>query len=162
MTEPQVLILSTLETKAEETRYLAARLAAHGMRSQSIDLSLGSGGDVWDGERKLAAIARTAERAIGFIADNCDPSRQVALGLGGGTGSEIILRVMRSFPMAAPKILVTPLPFDPRAALADNAVILVPSLVDICGLNDTLRGVLEHSAALGRGPLQGQAGREGG
>ena len=157
MTEPQVLILSTLETKSAETRYLAARLAAHGVRSLNIDLSLGSGGSVWEGERKLAAIAKAAERAIGFISDNCHPSRQVVIGLGGGTGSEIILRVMRSFPMAAPKILVTPLPFDPRAALADNAVILVPSLVDICGLNDTLRGVLEHSAALAAGLCRAEA-----
>ena len=151
MTEPQVLILATLETKEEESRYLAERLAVHGVRTLTIDLSLGSGGEIWGSERKLAEIDRSVAAAVHNIADRCNPARQVAVGLGGGTGSEIILRVMRSFPMTAPKILVTPLPFDPRAALADNAVIVVPSLADICGLNDTLRGVLEHAAALAAG-----------
>ncbi len=148
---PQVLILSTLETKAQETAYLASRLAAHGVNSKQIDLSLDSGGMIWDGERKLDEIGRVAQRAIRSIAETGAPSRQVAIGLGGGTGSEIILRVLQSFPMNSPKILVTPLPFDPRAPLADNAVILVPTLADICGLNDTLRGVLEQTAALAAG-----------
>ena len=149
--EPQVLILSTLETKEEETGFLASRLAAHGINAVHIDLSLGSGGEVWDGDRKLAEIDRAATAGSGFIADNCDPSRQVVVGLGGGTGSEIVLRVFRSLPMDSPKILVTPLPFDPRGPLADTAVILVPTLADICGLNETLRKALERTAALAAG-----------
>ena len=150
-TEPQVLVLSTLETKADETNFLVARLAVQGIDSKCIDLSLGSGGEFWGSERKLAAVAESAERAIRSIAEYHDLSRQVAIGLGGGTGSEIILRVFRSFPMDSPKLLVTPLPFDPRTALADNSVIIVPSLADICGLNAMLRSTLERTARLAAG-----------
>jgi uncharacterized protein (UPF0261 family) len=55
------------------------------------------------------------------------------VGLGGGTGGEIILRAMHALPFDFPKILITTLPFDPRAALADNAITLVPTLVDVAG-----------------------------
>jgi len=58
---------------------------------------------------------------------------------------------MRALPVTFPKVLVTTLPFDPRIAVADSSVILVPTLVDICGLNATLREVLENTAALTAG-----------
>ena len=151
---PDALILSALETKSEETGYLAARLGEYRIATRILDLSLGSGGAVWSGERKHAAICRVAETAGRVLEDGFDPSRQIAIGLGGGTGSEIILRAFQYLPMASSKILVTPLPFDPRVPLAANSVIVVPTLVDICGLNPMLRRVLDRSAALVAGLCQ--------
>jgi uncharacterized protein (UPF0261 family) len=51
-------------------------------------------------------------------------------------------------------VLITTLPFDPRFAAADSSVVLVPTLADICGLNATLREVLENAAALTAGLCQ--------
>ena len=77
------------------------------------------------------------------MADGID----AVIGLGGGTGAEIVLKVMRGLPITFPKVLITTLPFDPRIALADNSIILVPTLADICGLNATLREVFENASA---------------
>ena len=151
---PSIFLVSTLDTKSEETAWLCARLAAYGVDAEMLDASLETGGAVLDGRGKLQAMDRAIERVAGAVQDRqsrqSDHAQRPAgiVGLGGGTGSEIILAVMRRLPVDFPKVLITPLPFDPRPALADNAVILVPTLVDICGLNATLRMVLDHAAAL--------------
>ncbi len=147
----RALVLSTLDTKRRETEFLIARLAARGIDAETADLSLGSGGQVWDGDRKRAEMRQVAEGAARELALRIDPERHIAVGLGGGTGSEIVLRVFRRMPLALPKMLITPLPFDPRIPLADNPVVLVPTPVDVCGLNDRLRQALDRAAALASG-----------
>ena len=144
---PEVVILSTRETKAAQSDYLGERLTAHGLRWREIDLSLGSGGEKWDDVRKADAIETAVARGAALLTGEGAPDGPV-IGIGGGTGSEIVLGVMRELPMTFPKILVTTLPFDIRNEVADNAIVVVPTLVDICGLNRTLCCVLEQAAAV--------------
>ena len=151
MDEAHVLLLATLDTKAEEAEYLSRRLSGHGVASRTIDLSLGANGTILGGSEKLKAMEAAAARALEAVTEALDGDARAVLGLGGGTGGEIALRVMRALPVTFPKVLVTTLPFDPRVAVADSSVILVPTLVDICGLNATLREVLENTAALTAG-----------
>ena len=144
---PLVLLLATLETKREEVAFLEAALTAQDLACEIVDLSLGAHGEVWDGAHKIRAIEETGARLGAELSTRLDGVGAV-VGLGGGTGGEIILRVMHALPFDFPKVLITTLPFDPRAALADNSIILVPTLVDIAGLNPTLRQVFTASAAL--------------
>ncbi len=144
------LILATMDTKAEEARFLADRLRDRGVQPVIADISLESrGGTLGGGKKKAikAAAARVFDTASQAINDGVN----AAVGIGGGTGAEIVLRVFREMPITFPKVLVTPLPFDPRYALADNFVTLVPSLADINGLNATLREILENAAAMTSG-----------
>ncbi|MEO1681090.1 MAG: Tm-1-like ATP-binding domain-containing protein [Pseudomonadota bacterium] len=150
MAAPAAVVLATLETKAEETDYLTQKLAEHGVTCRTIDISLGSSGAVLDGADKIRAMDDAVDRAIGAI-DGAVADAQVVVGVGGGTGGEIALRVMRALPITFPKVLITTLPFDPRIAAADASIIFVPTLADICGLNATLREVLENAAALTAG-----------
>ncbi|MEM7047927.1 MAG: Tm-1-like ATP-binding domain-containing protein [Pseudomonadota bacterium] len=143
-----VLLLATLETKNEEARYLAQCLQDHDVSVQILDLSLDAGGKILDGPAKTRAIDETSTKALGQVADALDQGTDAVIGLGGGTSGEIILKVLRTLPITFAKVLVTTLPFDPRTAIADNSIILVPTLVDICGLNATLREVLENAAAM--------------
>ncbi len=145
---PKVVLLATLETKRDEVAFLLTELAEFGVGVQVVDVSLGSGGDVWDGAAKMQAIEEVGARSGAKVARMIDGSVQAVLGLGGGTGGEIILRALQALPFAFPKVLITTLPFDPRAALADNSIILVPTLADIAGLNATLRQVFTNTAAM--------------
>ena len=154
---PKVLLLATLETKLEEVAFLEAALSGHGLSPEVVDLSLGSHGQVWDGARKIQAIAETGARLGAELSARLDGGVGAVVGLGGGTGGEIILRVMHALPFDFPKVLITTLPFDPRAALADNSIILVPTLVDIAGLNPTLRQVITAAAAMVAGLAQAPA-----
>lgn len=142
----RVLLIGTFETKQKELAYLAAALQRHGLEVELLDVSLGSNGAIWSGAEKLAQMAARAEAASAHINNNCHDCR-VAIGVGGGTGGEIVLAAMKGLPSTYPKILITTLAFDPRAALADSSITIIPTLCDIEGLNTQLRQVFENAAA---------------
>lgn len=150
----RVLVLSTLNTKREETDYFLSHLAQHGVHGEVIDLTLDTGGKILDGEGKLAAMEAAVLRAEASVEAELSDRVHAVVGIGGGTGGELALRVLGSLPITFPKVLVTTLPFDPRYVAADSSIVLVPTLADICGLNATLREVLENAAALTAGLCQ--------
>ncbi|MEM7303553.1 MAG: Tm-1-like ATP-binding domain-containing protein [Pseudomonadota bacterium] len=142
------LILATLETKAEEVDYLQASLDALSVPTELVDLSLGSNGATWDGERKTARIQSVAADVAAMLTARGTSDLGAMLAIGGGTGGDIVLRVLAQMPEELPKVLVSPLPFDPRSALAQMPVILIPSTADIEGLNPTIRTVFDNAASM--------------
>ena len=151
---PSVLLLATLDTKAEEHAYLETQLRSHGVQVTTIDVSLKTDGEMLGGEEKCLAMVAASERALHEVDQGLQSGANAILGIGGGTGGEIILQVLQSQPITFPKVLVTTLPFDPRIAIADNSIVLVPTLADIAGLNATLREVFENTAAMVAGLCQ--------
>ncbi|MEM6384149.1 MAG: Tm-1-like ATP-binding domain-containing protein [Pseudomonadota bacterium] len=143
-----VLLLATMETKHEAIAYFTEAIARHDVHCHVLDLSLNAHGEIWSGDRKLEGMAQVARDASLLAREAIDSGAAAAVSIGGGTGGEIALEVMRSMPFAFPKMLVTTLPFDPRYALADNAITVVPTLADVCGLNQALRQVLQNAAAM--------------
>lgn len=155
-----IALLATVETKADETGYLRRAIEAQGCTVEVIDVSLGSGGRVWSGADKLSAMDAVGAR-VGATLDAAAGGRlRAVVGLGGGTGSEIVLRALTALPPHFPKMLITTMPFDPRAAVADNSIVLLPTLADICGLNATLRRVLTTGAAMIAGLCRSHAVRQ--
>ena len=147
----QVLVLATMSTKQEEVGFLLSKLDGADVTSRVIDISLNAGGQILDGEAKCIAMSRAADEALEQVIFGTQNGAEVVVGIGGGTGGEIVLQVMRSLPITFPKVLCTTLPFDPRFAVADNSIILVPTLADIAGLNGMLRESLENTALLTAG-----------
>ncbi len=150
----QVLVLATIATKADETGFLTDRLSAAGVSYDVIDISLQTGGKTLSGEGKCLAMSAAADYALDQVKQGRKNGAEVVVGIGGGTGGEIVLQVMRSLPVTFPKVLCTTLPFDPRFAVADNSIILVPTLADISGLNGMLREALENTALMTAGLCQ--------
>lgn len=146
-----VLILATLATKADEARYLQGQVRDLDLSCTMIDVSLDAGGRVLDGAEKFGAMVDAADRVLAQVLEATQHSAKVVIGLGGGTGGEIVMNVLRALPITFPKLLVTTLPFDPRAALADNSIILVPTLADLAGLNVMVREALENAAFMAAG-----------
>lgn len=151
MTQKRVLVLASVETKAEETGFFVRQLAGYGVETAVVDLSLDTNGRVLDGSDKLARMEQVVQRATAQTNDLYRDRLDVVVGLGGGTGGEIALQVMRSLPATFPKVLVSTIPFDPRKVAADDAVIFVPTLADLSGLNDVLCDILENAAAMTAG-----------
>lgn len=152
----QVLLIGTAQTKGAELAALSAALQAKGLGVLLFDISLGAAGGGLDGAGKLALMqARGAEaaRAAQALAPDCF----AALAIGGGTGSQIALDVLRALPFDLPKLLVTTLAMDPRVALADCAVTLIPTLCDIEGMNPQLARVFEMAASMVAGLAQMQS-----
>ncbi|MEM9427217.1 MAG: Tm-1-like ATP-binding domain-containing protein [Pseudomonadota bacterium] len=149
----RVLLIGTVETKREEMDYLAGALRRHSLGVEVVDVSLGAGGQILSSPEKLARMTERAEAAARHVAAECH-SCSVAIGVGGGTGGEIVLGALRALPASYPKVLITTLAFDPRAALADTAITVVPTLCDIEGLNPMLCTVFENAAAMVAGATQ--------
>ena len=142
----RVLLIGTFETKRQELSYLEAALRLHGLEVETLDVSLESKGAVWSGAEKLAQMAARAEMAASHIIAHSNDYK-VAIGVGGGTGGEIVLAAMKGLPSTYPKILITTLAFDPRPALADSSITIIPTLCDIEGMNHQLKQVFENAAA---------------
>ncbi|MEX3016132.1 Tm-1-like ATP-binding domain-containing protein [Gymnodinialimonas hymeniacidonis] len=151
----KVLLIGTFETKGVELGYLSDALARNGLDVERVDVSLGAGGTVLSGAEKLKRMEERAKAAAAHIAAMCDEC-YVALGVGGGTGGEIVLAALKGLPAVYPKVLITTMAFDPRAALADTAITLVPTLCDIEGLNPMLRQVFENAASMVAGLYRAQ------
>lgn len=149
-----VLLLATMETKHEAIAYFKEAMDRHDVQCHVLDLSLNAHGEVLSGERKLQSMADVANNALVLAREAIEAGATAAVSIGGGTGGEIALQVMRGMPFAFPKMLVTTLPFDPRYALADNAIVVVPTLADVCGINAALRQALENAAAMLAGLCQ--------
>lgn len=150
----QVLILATLTTKADEAGFLRDQMERLGLTTQFVDVSLRSDGRVLDGDAKCDAMVAAAARVLEEVTHATQTDAELVVGIGGGTGGEIILNVLKGLPITFPKVLVTTLPFDPRVAVAENSIILVPTLADIAGLNGILRESLENTALMAAGLCQ--------
>lgn len=151
----QVLLIGTWQTKATELAALSGALAAKGLAVLPIDLSLGAEGGHLDAAGKLALMqVRSTQGAQ--TATAATPGCLAAVAIGGGTGSEMALQVLRALPFDLPKTLVTTLAMDPRTALADCGITIIPTLCDIEGVNPTLARVFEMTAAMVAGLTQMQ------
>ena len=102
-----VLLLATLATKADEAAYLTRRLTDHGATVRTIDISLETGGKTLGGSDKIAAMQTTVARVWDDVAAAVETNTDVTIGIGGGTGGEVILQVLRALPVTFPKLLVT-------------------------------------------------------
>jgi len=143
-----VLLLATYDTKQEEADYLIAALMALGVPVERVDISLRAQGAHWSPEAKISGMTKATKRAIAEISEKPQTGRRMVVAIGGGTGGQIAIRVLRSLPVAMPKVLITTLPFDPRYIIADSSIVLVPTIADLCGLNATTRAALDRGAAI--------------
>ncbi len=141
-----MLLLGTYATKRGALDALHRAMQDHGLDVEPVDLSLQVGTGRVSGAEKVAMMqARAAEAALTVAARG--PNCLAAVGMGGGTGAEIVMGALKLLPATYPKILVSTLPFDPRPMVADSAVTLIPTLCDIEGSNAMLAQILENTAA---------------
>jgi uncharacterized protein (UPF0261 family) len=151
------LVMGTLFTKQHEMDYLCACLTRMGHTVRVQDLSLEHYVPHLDGsgESKIAAMEKTLRVVLSEILPLVSQHTFAGIiALGGGVGTWLAGRIMRQMPDALPKILLSTLPFDPREVMGSSNIVVVPSVVDILGLNPILRAQIQRAAAL----LTGWAG----
>lgn len=144
-TRSRVALLGTKETKARELDLFERLLAERGLDVERVDLSLAAKRRLSAGDGKLRQMEAAASKAADVLRAMAP---EAVAAIGGGTGSEMALRAMRDLPLSVPRFLVTTLSFDPRPALADSPVTLVPTLCDIQGVNASLRQTFTRAAAM--------------
>jgi uncharacterized protein (UPF0261 family) len=166
-----ILLISTLDTKADETLYLKARMEAGGAAVRVMDLSMGAPAAVtaevppddvaeaagWD----IDDVRRSRERSKitgAFIEGATRIARRMydegrlsaVVGLGGSTGSLMATDVMRALPFGPPKLMVSSTAALPGLAtryIDTGDLLLFHTVVEIAGLSPLLKSVLDRAAA---------------
>ncbi|KAH9893917.1 UPF0261 domain protein [Cubamyces lactineus] len=128
ITQPSVLAMSFIRPNDQHTAPLRPEDISQLPRAQLVSTLASRAAPL------VASLAATHD-LHGFVA------------LGGSGGSALAAAVMRRLPLGFPKLLVSTMAAgDVRPLVGEADVALLYSVVDIAGLNDILRPILENAA----------------
>ena len=156
-----IAILGTLDTKGEEHAYLAELIRARGHEALLIDVGtqgaptvlpdvvrtelIGSQTFTDRGE----AVAAISQAAAAFCAKLVAEGKiDGIISLGGGGGTAIGTSAMRALPVGLPKLMVSTLAASENAPvyMGVKDVTMMPSIVDVAGLNRISRPIFANAA----------------
>ena len=163
--KPRILVVGTADTKGRELAYLAACAREMGCAAETVDVgTLGAADPPTDISREVVLSAAgvgvpdgdRAERigkmggalALYLAAEHGGGRLAGVLGLGGSGGTALLAAGFGALPVGLPKMIVSTMAsgrVDGYVGATD--LILVPSLVDVAGLNRVLRPILRRAAA---------------
>ncbi|GAA4308357.1 Tm-1-like ATP-binding domain-containing protein [Actinomadura luteofluorescens] len=173
----RVVLAGALDTKGVEYAYVRDLLAGAGLRPLLVDAGVrgepqirpdvsrsevvrAAGREPTDlaalatRAEALAAMAEGVAALLGSLRDAGEVD--AAFGMGGSGALSVLAPGFRSLPLGVPKMIVTTMASgDTRPHVGASDLLLVPSIVDIAGLNTVSRFVLERSVAM----LAAQLGR---
>lgn len=173
-----VLIISTLNTKREETLYLKQQVEALGLTVLLMDISMrGDGNTEADilpdrvaeaGGSRFEDIRQSKDRAhitnitiagASAIAKQLqgDGKIQGVTGMGGATGTLMVTEVMRALPFGFPKLMISSaaaLPGLSTRYIGTGDIILFHSVIELSGLSDLLKNVFDRAACALAGMLR--------
>ncbi len=171
-----VALVGALDTKGKEYAYVKACIEAHGHSALLIDIGTGgppvieadiSRQDVADAaEIDLAALMQRQDRGESMAAMSrgaaaliprlyAEGRIQAIMALGGSGGTFVACAAMRSLPMGIPKVMVSTVAGgDASAYVGVSDIVMVPSIVDVAGLNRISRGVYAKAVGAVCGMLE--------
>ncbi len=165
-----VLVISTLDTKGQETLYLKDKLSAIGLAPILMDVS-GRGSDISGIDIPADRVAEAGGGSFEEIQNSRDRTRITnimmaggsrlaaelltqgkldgVIALGGSTGSLMASEVMRSLPFGIPKVMISStaaLPGLSTRYIGTGDIALFHSVVEIAGVPDLLKNVMDRAA----------------
>lgn len=179
MAEKTVLIISTLDTKGAETYYLRDKIESLGLAPLLMDISMRGDGptraDITPdrvaeaGGSSVEEIRASKERSRITNITIAGASRIAVesfaegkldgvIGIGGSTGSLMATEVMRALPFGVPKLMISStaaLPGLSTRYIGTGDIALFHSVIEISGLSDLLKNVMDRAAHAVAGMIQG-------
>jgi uncharacterized protein (UPF0261 family) len=165
-----IAIVCTLDTKGEEAKYLKELIEARGHRTILMDTNMGGepaitpdisaeevakagGGDI----REIRASKKTGEVTPIMIKGASVKVKELleagqldgVVSFGGASNTTIGTSVMKALPFGIPKFMVSSTASMPAYAaryIGTKDITMMHSVVDIAGLNDLSKAVLERAA----------------
>ena len=165
-----ILILSTLDTKGKEAQYLKDLIEARGFKTLLMDTSIGgeptippdiSSAEVADAGggniQQIRASRNTGEVTPIMIRGAITKVHQLLaqgrlggiISFGGASNTTSATTVMKALPFGIPKFMVSSMAAVPAYAamyIGTRDITMMHSVVDISGMNDLTRAVLERAA----------------
>lgn len=164
-----IVMLGAIDTKATEYAYLCDRLLARGHRVLAVNIGVLGDTECFPVDVPAADVARAAGADLNVLRENRDRGAAMkamaqgavavvlrlhaegklhaVIGMGGTGGSSVIAAAMRALPVGVPKVLVsTAAGGDTSTYVGLKDVTMIPSIVDIAGLNRISRLILARAA----------------
>jgi len=175
--EKTVLLIGAFDTKGEEYAFVKGLIEARGHRVLTMDTSVigeprrigvdipaarvaEAGGATLEalraGDDRGKAMAAMAAGAAVLVRELFVTGRfDGALGMGGSGGTAVIATALRTLPVGVPKVLVSTVASgDTRPFLGTRDITLLPSVVDVAGLNRISRPIFTEAAGAICGMLE--------
>ena len=172
----RIAIIGTLDTKGAEFAYLRDRIRERGLETLVVDIGV-LGEPLFLPDVSSAEVARAADADLEQIRAAHDRGAAMAtmargaariarrlhgegqfggvIGMGGSGGSSVIAAAMRALPLEVPKLLVSTIAAgDIRPYVGSRNVTVMPSIVDVAGLNRVSRQIFNHAAAAIAGMIE--------
>jgi uncharacterized protein (UPF0261 family) len=157
----RILVVGAADTKGEELAYLRSAIAEAGAMPVVVDVGIReprcavditrhqvaaySSAPFLDGRDRGVAVAAMGEAFESFLARFS--AFDAIIGIGGGAGTSIVTRGMRSLPIGLPKMMVSTLASGDVGPYVDvSDITMTPSITDLAGLNSVSRVVLRNAA----------------
>jgi uncharacterized protein (UPF0261 family) len=157
----RILVVGTADTKGDELAYLRTVIAEAGAVAIVVDVGVGAPtcavdiqrgqvaagcpATVVEGRDRGTAVAAMGEAFQSFLAEF--RAFDAILGIGGGGGTSIVTRGMRTLPIGLPKMMVSTLASGDVGPYVDvSDIVMMPSITDLAGLNSVSRMVLRNAA----------------
>ncbi|HVU44782.1 MAG TPA: Tm-1-like ATP-binding domain-containing protein [Terracidiphilus sp.] len=164
-----VALIGTFDTKGEEFRFLRDRIESAGLRTLMIDVGV-LGSAAYQADISQADVAAAANENLAALRAERDRGRSVAamaagakaillrlfeqgvihgvVSLGGSAGTTIASAAMRALPFGFPKLIVSTLASgDIKPYVGTSDICMMPSVLDIAGLNHVSRRIIGNAAA---------------
>ena len=173
-----VAIAGALDTKAAEFAWLRALIEKQGVRTLVIDIGiLGEPGFAPDVSREAVASAAGGDleslrrgkgrgealevmgRGLAVVARALYDEGKLdgILGMGGSGGTTVATAGMRALPLGLPKLMVSTLASgDVRAFVGPADIVMMPSIVDVAGINHINAKIYTNAAAAIVGMVRGE------
>jgi uncharacterized protein (UPF0261 family) len=174
-----VLLIGTLDTKGTEFQFVRRLLHEQGVSTLVLDAGVlnppsfppdisrdevyAAAGTTYQTVRTTAdrgkAIEAAAKGAARLVVDIHTAGKvDGVVGLGGSAGTTIATAAMRALPFGLPKLMVSTLASGQvKQYVGVRDILMLHSVVDICGLNRISRTVLTNAANAMAGMLQAHA-----
>jgi uncharacterized protein (UPF0261 family) len=176
--KPGVLLIATMDTKADEAKYIETCLRKEGVSviimdpgirgrpSYKVGFSRGTIARAAGKTLKEVRAAGNEAKALNMMipgaikcAHNLYHKGKIdgIIGLGGTMGTSIGTAVMRSFPFGIPKVMISTMASsNTRNFVGTKDIVMLHSVCDIAGLNRVTRSVLHNGALAVAGMVKGQ------
>lgn len=175
--EKSILIVGTFDTKGEELNFVKELISARGIPTITLDAGILQPSPIYvtianeqvasAGGEALNELVKKKDRghAIEIMAKGAaqitralyDQGKICGLiSLGGGSGTVIGTRAMKSLPVGIPKVMVSSMASgNTRPYVGTTDIIMIYSVVDISGLNRISRQILKNAALAICGMVEG-------
>jgi uncharacterized protein (UPF0261 family) len=179
-----IALIGAFDTKAQDYSYLQECIHSRGHKTLTIDTSvlattdhftidvsaqqLATAADTTlaelraSGDRGLAMTAMAAGAALVASRLYADGKFDAIIGMGGTGGTSVISAAMRALPLGVPKLCVsTAASGDTSAFVGLRDIVMMPSIVDVAGVNRISRGVYARAAGAICGMVETDLGSDG-